>query len=217
MPARLMAAIPALPALLLGFFLMQTGNTFQGTILQHPRRDRGLHARADRRGRSRFLGRRHHRIATRRCHDTARRTHSDLRNLRSDRRRRAARASSCGGSVRVDSGASADWVLLRRHVHRDRELAERRRKLREQGTSPEHLRDDRVAGRHKRAASPAYDRSSGLQAVLHHRVHHFACACADRLDPGRGAGAARRKQPCRPEPALPRLASQELRPDSWVA
>ena len=33
MPARLMAAIPALPALLLGFFLMQTGNTFQGTIL----------------------------------------------------------------------------------------------------------------------------------------------------------------------------------------
>ena len=33
MPARLTAAIPALPALLLGFFLMQTGNTFQGTIL----------------------------------------------------------------------------------------------------------------------------------------------------------------------------------------
>ena len=33
MPAKLMAAIPALPALLLGFFLMQTGNTFQGTIL----------------------------------------------------------------------------------------------------------------------------------------------------------------------------------------
>ncbi len=33
MPASLTAAIPALPALLLGFFLMQTGNTFQGTIL----------------------------------------------------------------------------------------------------------------------------------------------------------------------------------------
>jgi len=33
MPANLTAAIPALPALLLGFFLMQTGNTFQGTIL----------------------------------------------------------------------------------------------------------------------------------------------------------------------------------------
>jgi MFS family permease len=33
MPARLTTAIPALPALLLGFFLMQTGNTFQGTIL----------------------------------------------------------------------------------------------------------------------------------------------------------------------------------------
>src|ERR1700690_3121580 len=33
MPASLIAAIPALPALLLGFWLMQTGNTFQGTIL----------------------------------------------------------------------------------------------------------------------------------------------------------------------------------------
>ena len=33
MPGALTAAIPALPALLLGFFLMQTGNTFQGTIL----------------------------------------------------------------------------------------------------------------------------------------------------------------------------------------
>jgi MFS family permease len=33
MPASLTAAVPALPALLLGFFLMQTGNTFQGTIL----------------------------------------------------------------------------------------------------------------------------------------------------------------------------------------
>jgi len=33
MPGRLTATIPALPALLLGFFLMQTGNTFQGTIL----------------------------------------------------------------------------------------------------------------------------------------------------------------------------------------
>jgi hypothetical protein len=33
MPTSLTAAIPALPALLLGFFLMQTGNTFQGTIL----------------------------------------------------------------------------------------------------------------------------------------------------------------------------------------
>ena len=33
MPASVIAAIPALPALLLGFWLMQTGNTFQGTIL----------------------------------------------------------------------------------------------------------------------------------------------------------------------------------------
>ncbi len=33
MPVSLTATIPALPALLLGFFLMQTGNTFQGTIL----------------------------------------------------------------------------------------------------------------------------------------------------------------------------------------
>ena len=33
MPTSLMAAIPALPALLLGFWLMQMGNTFQGTIL----------------------------------------------------------------------------------------------------------------------------------------------------------------------------------------
>ena len=33
MPGALTAAIPALPALLLGFFLMQTGNTFQGTVL----------------------------------------------------------------------------------------------------------------------------------------------------------------------------------------
>ena len=33
MPAALTTAIPALPALLLGFWLMQTGNTFQGTIL----------------------------------------------------------------------------------------------------------------------------------------------------------------------------------------
>ena len=33
MPASLIGAIPALPALLLGFWLMQTGNTFQGTIL----------------------------------------------------------------------------------------------------------------------------------------------------------------------------------------
>ncbi len=33
MPASLTATIPALPALLLGFWLMQTGNTFQGTIL----------------------------------------------------------------------------------------------------------------------------------------------------------------------------------------
>jgi MFS family permease len=33
MPSALTTAIPALPALLLGFWLMQTGNTFQGTIL----------------------------------------------------------------------------------------------------------------------------------------------------------------------------------------
>jgi len=33
MPVSLTATILALPALLLGFFLMQTGNTFQGTIL----------------------------------------------------------------------------------------------------------------------------------------------------------------------------------------
>jgi MFS family permease len=33
MPGSVIAAIPALPALLLGFWLMQTGNTFQGTIL----------------------------------------------------------------------------------------------------------------------------------------------------------------------------------------
>src|SRR6202453_3875796 len=33
MPTSLTAAIPALPALLLGFLLMQMGNTFQGTIL----------------------------------------------------------------------------------------------------------------------------------------------------------------------------------------
>ena len=33
MPASVITAIPALPALLLGFWLMQTGNTFQGTIL----------------------------------------------------------------------------------------------------------------------------------------------------------------------------------------
>jgi MFS family permease len=33
MPGSLTAAIPALPALLLGFWLMQTGNTFQGTVL----------------------------------------------------------------------------------------------------------------------------------------------------------------------------------------
>jgi MFS family permease len=33
MPGSLTATVPALPALLLGFFLMQTGNTFQGTIL----------------------------------------------------------------------------------------------------------------------------------------------------------------------------------------
>ena len=33
MPATLRATMPALPALLLGFWLMQTGNTFQGTIL----------------------------------------------------------------------------------------------------------------------------------------------------------------------------------------
>ncbi len=33
MPTSLTATIPALPALLLGFWLMQTGNTFQGTIL----------------------------------------------------------------------------------------------------------------------------------------------------------------------------------------
>jgi MFS family permease len=33
MPGALTTAIPALPALLLGFWLMQTGNTFQGTIL----------------------------------------------------------------------------------------------------------------------------------------------------------------------------------------
>ena len=33
MPASLTATIPALPALLVGFWLMQTGNTFQGTIL----------------------------------------------------------------------------------------------------------------------------------------------------------------------------------------
>lgn len=33
MPASLTTAIPALPALLLGFLLMQMGNTFQGTIL----------------------------------------------------------------------------------------------------------------------------------------------------------------------------------------
>ena len=33
MPASLTATIPASPALLLCFLLMQTGNTFQGTIL----------------------------------------------------------------------------------------------------------------------------------------------------------------------------------------
>jgi MFS family permease len=33
MPRALTAAIPALPALLLGFWLMQTGNTLQGTVL----------------------------------------------------------------------------------------------------------------------------------------------------------------------------------------
>ena len=33
MPGSVIAAIPALPALLLGFWLMQTGNTFQGKIL----------------------------------------------------------------------------------------------------------------------------------------------------------------------------------------
>ena len=33
MPGSVIAAIPGLPALLLGFWLMQTGNTFQGTIL----------------------------------------------------------------------------------------------------------------------------------------------------------------------------------------
>ena len=33
MPTKLWTTMPALPALLLGFWLMQTGNTFQGTIL----------------------------------------------------------------------------------------------------------------------------------------------------------------------------------------
>ncbi len=193
MPASLMAAIPALPALLLGFFLMQTGNTFQGTILSIRGEIEGFTPGANRRGRGGLLGRRHYRIVARRGSDPAGWPHSNLRGLRSNRRHRAARAPSRGGSVRVDRGASADRILFRRHVHCRRELAERRRELRKQRTDSKHLRHDRIARRHRRPASSAHDRSSGLPGVLHHRLHHFARPCADRFDPGRRARASRRR------------------------
>ena len=214
MPASLTATIPALPALLLGFLLMQTGNTFQGTVLSIRGEIEGFTPGSNRRGWGGLLGRHHYWIVARREGDTAGWPHSNLRGLRSHRRDRAARAPSCGGSVRVDRGAGAHRLLFRGHVHCRRELAQRRRELRKQGTDSKHLRHDRIAGRRRRPASSAHDRSSGLQGVLHHRLHYFCCACADRLDARRSAGASRRRQPCPPQPALPRLALRGRRPDS---
>jgi MFS family permease len=69
-----------------------------------------------------------------------------------------------------------------------------------------------LAGVGGQASSPG-DGSSGLQAVLYHRLHHFARAFADRFDPRRSAGASRGRQPCRPQQALPRLA---FRGRGWI-
>ena len=206
MPASVIAAIPALPALLLGFWLMQTGNTFQGTILSIRGEIEGFTlAQIGAVGAGFWAG---VIIGSLRAAGVIRRV-GHIRTfaaLRSNRRHCAARAPSCRGSVRVDSGAGAHRVLFRRHVHCRRELAERRRELRKQGTDSKHLRHDGIAGRHRRPASSPDDGSSGLQGVLHHRLHHFACACADRFDPRRRAGASWRGQPCRTEQALSRLA-----------
>ncbi len=182
------------------------GQYVSGHDSQHPRRNRGLHPRSNWRCWGGFLGGRHHWIVVCRKGDTARWAHSNFRGLRSDRRDRAARAPSCRRSVRMDRGAGAHRVLFRRYVHCRRELAECRRERREPGTDLKHLRHDGIAGRHRRSASSPGHGPGGLQAVLHHRLHHFACACADRFNSGRSAGASRRRQPCQPEQTLSRLA-----------
>ena len=184
------------------------GQYVSGHDSQHPRRNGGLYTGSNRRGRGGLLGRHYYWIVARRGSDKAGWPHSNFRGLWSNRRHRAARAPSGGGSVRVDSRAGAHRVLFRRYVHCRRELAECRRELRKQGTDSKHLRHDGIAGRHMWPASSSGDGSSGLQGVLHHRLHYFACACADRFDPGRSAGASRRGQPYRPEQALSGLASR---------
>ena len=195
MPTSLTATIPALPALLLGFWLMQTGNTFQGTILSIRGEIEGFTlAQIGAVGAGFWAG---VIIGSLRAAGVIRRV-GHIRTFAAFGAIAATaplRAPSCDGSVRVDSGASAHRLLFRRHVHCRRELAECGRELGKQGTGSKHLRHDRIGGRRMRPASSAHDRSGGLQAVLHYRLHHFGGACADRFDPGRRARASGRGQP----------------------
>ena len=144
MPGRLTATIPALPALLVGFFLMQTGNTFQGTILSIRGEIEGFTlAQIGAVGAGFWAG---VIIGSLRASadDPAGWPHSNFRGLRSHRRDCAACAPSRGGPIRMDRGAGADRILFRGDVHCRRELAQRRRELRKQGTDLKHLRHDRL-------------------------------------------------------------------------
>ena len=117
MQTKPQAALTTLFALLLGYGLMQMGNTFQGTLLSIPRWYRELFARSDRRGRVRLLGRYPDWITALRKMDSKNWTHSGLLGARSDCVDRAACALACDSSDFLGCRARADRVLLCRTVH----------------------------------------------------------------------------------------------------
>jgi MFS family permease len=171
-----------LPALLLGFFLMQTGNTFQGTILSIRGEIEGFAlAQIGAVGAGLWAG-----VIV-----------GSLGAAKVIRRVGHIRTFAAFGAIastaplahllvvdplvwivaRALTGFcfAAMFIVVESWLNAGASSENK-------GTDPQHLRHDGIAGRHRRPASSARDRSSGLQAVLHHRLHHFDGGGADRFD-----------------------------------